>query len=236
LIEIQKSNKLNPIIRFRRYVGKSYLKQETYIDANGVEQTRSLPIFTIYILGYKLEEYDTPAILVDNVVIDTVSSKTFSVKNNFVQLLTHPCYILQIKRLRPDRKTRIEKFLAIFDQDKKADSKFILNLDEDSGDNEINEIIDYLHLAVEDEEMIRKLEFEEEIETEFVRIEDELENSQKREAEAKAREEEERRQKEEAKAKLHSTIKKLKISGMEVNEIAEITGETEEEILKILKS
>ncbi len=31
-----------------------------------------------------------------------------------------------------------------------------------------------------------------------------------------------------AKAKLHSTIKKLKISGIEVNEISEITGETEE--------
>ncbi len=48
--------------------------------------------------------------------------------------------------------------------------------------------------------------------------------------------EEKRRQKKEAKAKLHSTIKKLKISGMEVSDISDITGETVKEILKILKS
>jgi len=63
------------------------------------------------------------------------------------------------------------------------------------------------------------------------------EKEERRQKEEERRQkEEERRQKEEAKAKLHSTIKKLKISGMEVNEIADITGETEEEILKILKS
>jgi len=82
------------------------------------------------------------------------------------------------------------------------------------------------------EEEAKAMEKEERRQKEEERRQKEEERRQKEEA--KAREEEAKAREEEAKAKLHSTIKKLKISGMEVSDIAEITGETEEEILKIL--
>jgi len=235
LIEIQKSNKPDPIVRFRRYLGKNYLKQETYIDNQGQEQTAPLPIVTIYFLGYKLKEYDTPAILVNNVVTDTVSGSVLEVKNDFVQLLTHPSYILQIPRLRPQRKTRIEKFLSIFDQDKVSDSKYILNLEEKVGDADIDEVIDYLHLATEDDEMIRKLEFEEDVETEFLKLEDELEKAL-REKE-KALREKEKAQRETAEAQKQNTvlINTLLRAGHTHQEIATMISKTVEEIYELLK-
>jgi len=53
LIEIQKSKNPDPIMRFRRYLGKNYIKQETFINAEGKEETRPLPIITIYESGLK---------------------------------------------------------------------------------------------------------------------------------------------------------------------------------------
>ena len=47
LIEIQKSNSPDPVMRFRRYLGKNYIKQETFIDARGNESTEPQPINTI---------------------------------------------------------------------------------------------------------------------------------------------------------------------------------------------
>jgi len=49
-----------------------------------------------------------------------------------------------------------------------------LNIDEKAEDRDIFEIINHLHLATEDEEIIRKLEFEEDVENGFQKLEDEL--------------------------------------------------------------
>jgi len=178
LIEIQKSNNPNPIIRFRRYLGKNYIKQETIIDENGKEIIVSLPIITVYILGYKIPEYDTPAIIVNNQVKDAITKEEIQVKSEFVKMLTHPCYILQIERLRHERKSKLEKFLAIFDQTKKTDDDFILALEEiDNEEEDIELIKKYLNRATYNEEMIRMLELEEDVDFEFERLEKALEDS-----------------------------------------------------------
>jgi hypothetical protein len=228
LIELQKSNKPDPIMRFRRYLGKNYIRRETFINPRGIEETRVLPIITIYLLGYKLAEYDTPAILVNNVVTDTVNNRQINLKNEFVQLLTHPSYILQIERLKPVRRTKIEKFLAIFDQGKKTDEDFILDIEETEDEEDLKEIKQYLNRATQDEEMIRMLELEEDIDQEFGKLETELEL-------ARQREEEERKQKEEALDTIRKMIEKLHAKGVPVSEIATITGKPEGEIMKMLK-
>jgi len=95
-----------------------------------------------------------------------------------------------------------------FDQKKISESKFILNIDEKAEDRDIIEIINYLHLATEDEEIIRKLEFEEEVENGFQKLEDELAKERKQNEEAKAREEEAKTNEREATKKLASKMKK----------------------------
>ena len=62
LIEIQKSKYDTDIQRFRNYLGSNYISRKT-TDADGKPSYEpSLPIITIYILGYKLEEIDRLAV------------------------------------------------------------------------------------------------------------------------------------------------------------------------------
>ena len=145
LIEIQKSRHPDPINQFRRYLGKNYIRKESIINEKGKEEMVALPIHTIYILGYPVKDYDTPGLLVNNQVIDATTKEEIPYKNEFIQLLTHPSYILQTTRLRPERRTKLEKFLAIFDQSKKAEDDFSLRLDDDSDDADIMSITRYLN-------------------------------------------------------------------------------------------
>jgi hypothetical protein len=242
LIELQKSNKPDPVMRFRRYLGKNYIRRETFINPRGIEETRVLPIITIYLLGYKLAEYDTPAILVNNLVTDTVNNRQINLKNEFVQLLTHPSYILQIERLKPLRRTKIEKFLAIFDQGKKTDEDFILDIEETEDEEDLKEIKQYLNRATQDEEMIRMLELEEDIDQEFGKLETELELARQREeVERKQKEEAQQREKEaqqrekEAWQTISNMAKQLYPKGVPTSEIAAVTGKSDEEIKRMIK-
>jgi len=121
-------------------------------------------------------------------VIDSVTQKPIAIKNEFVELLTHPSYVLQIERLKPKRKTRIEKFLSIFDQHCKTDDDYLLEIDDTKLD-EFSEIINYLNLATQDEVILRQLEYEEDFEQGYVKLETELEKAKQHEEEAKQREE-----------------------------------------------
>jgi len=54
LIEIQKGKQAFDITRFGKYQGDNYIKQEVVIE-DGKEKKISLPILTIYFLGFNLE-------------------------------------------------------------------------------------------------------------------------------------------------------------------------------------
>lgn len=214
LIEIQKSKTPDPIIRFRRYLGKNYIRKESFVDTMGNEKEDVLPIITIYFLGYSLPEYDSPAIVVNNRVIDAVTKKPIEHKNRFVQLLTHPSYILQIGKVREERRTKIEKFLSIFDQEKQSDEKFILDFDEKAEpivtDPDFADIFTHLHHATLNEAMLDSLFYEEDYEEGIEKLEKELEEAQQREKNMLD--------------KLRSTALMLKNAGVPIDEIAKTTG------------
>lgn len=86
----------------------------------------------------------------------------------------------------------------------------------------------YLNRATQDEEMIRILELEEDIDQEFEKLETALDLARQREEEAL-------RQKEEALDTIRKMIKNLHVKGLSVSEIATITGKPEGEIKKMLK-
>jgi len=147
-------------------------------------------------LGYNLPDYDTPSLLVNNQVIDTTTKTLIPYKNEFVELLTHPSYILQINRLKPERKTKLEKFLSFFDQSNKTDEDFILDI-ENSSANEFSDIAEYLNIATLDEEIIRQLEYEEDYEESIEKLENQLDEERRQKEEERKQKEEERKQKEE---------------------------------------
>lgn len=240
LIEIQKSNKPDPIMRFRRYLGKNYIRKETIINKNGVEELVAIPIITIYILGYNMPEYNTPALKVNNQVIDLTTKKEESYKNEFIKLLTHPSFILQTERLREDRKTKIERFIAIFDQKTKTENDYILDVSDEEEDEDINQIKDYLHRATQDEEIILQLELEEDVEAEFEKMEKEKEEAKRKvkkakqkAKKAKQKAKEERSLKEEAKERIIELARTLKELNLSEKEIVRKTGLTKDEIEKL---
>ncbi len=67
LVEVQKYNSPDPIKRFRDYLGVNYSTTETIQTADG-EVEASLPLVTIYILGFNVTDVDCRIIKVDNLM------------------------------------------------------------------------------------------------------------------------------------------------------------------------
>ena len=54
LIELQKAKKFMDVMRFRRYLGDNYRKEDDVINDKGEPEKRPLPIVAIYFLGFRL--------------------------------------------------------------------------------------------------------------------------------------------------------------------------------------
>ena len=64
LIEVQKAKRQFSfeIARFRRYLGENYIKQELVPQLDGSQEKISLPITTIYFLGFRLNNIHVPVL------------------------------------------------------------------------------------------------------------------------------------------------------------------------------
>jgi hypothetical protein len=233
LIEVQKSRNPDPIMRFRRYLGKNYIEEETYINQKGEEVKGPLPIITIYFLGYSLPEYNNTALIVNNRIIDATTKEEIEKKNEFVELLTHLSYILQITKLPPQRRTKLERFLSFFDQSCKTDDDFVLDIEGDEL-QDLEDIANYLHKGTLDEDLLNSLAYEEDFDESVQKLEEQLTDLKQREAEerqqkqeAQQREAQALQEKKQAMLKLATKMKKY---GESVEDIMRETGLTKNEI------
>jgi predicted transposase/invertase (TIGR01784 family) len=141
--------------------------------------------------------------------------------------------------LPENRKTRLEKFLVLFNQAWCTQEPYIIDLQDIPG--EFEEIAQYLQGPVMSDSFRKQLEAEQEIDEIFDKQEAEyvkkIEKVEKEKKLAEQREKHERTEKErEKKEKLEVQIKaakKLKKLGLPVEEIAKITGLDTKEINKI---
>ncbi|MDR1338509.1 MAG: hypothetical protein LBK58_00360 [Prevotellaceae bacterium] len=112
LIEVQKSWDNMDVMRFRKYLGEQYARQEI-ID--GKETV--MPITTIYILGNKLPEIECPCVKIGRVNTDMRDHATVNAKSEFIELLTHDSYVIQAGRITDVRyTTNLDRLLSIFEQ------------------------------------------------------------------------------------------------------------------------
>jgi hypothetical protein len=162
LIEIQKTRKYIDLMRFRNYLGEHYKrKDEVYTDGGKLLET--LPIVTIYLLGFELKKIMSAAIKVNREYIDLVTHAVINAKDEFIEKLTHDCYVVQIPRIEGKLQTKLEKLLTIFEQkyfvDETGDVKeYNYPIDDD----DIKMIADALHFACTDPESRRRIEAERE--------------------------------------------------------------------------
>jgi hypothetical protein len=200
LIEVQKAKFHTDIERFRRYLGTQYASAENYeqgsAGSGGVCHRRAMPLFTIYILGHRLEHNgDVPVIRVNRVYTDNATGTNLTERDKFIESLTHDCAIIQVPALAGRRRDRLERMLAVFDQALiKPDNRHLLDVADTECPDESQVLIRRLARAVADKEVRQRMLVEDEIVTEF-------EERDRREDELKALAEEERRQKEAAEAR-----------------------------------
>lgn len=240
LIELQKSKLPTNILRFRNYLGLAYTQRiKAKHPLTQEEQDCALPIISIYILGYNVDDLPYVAVKIDRRGMDMSRHEEAPIQSEFINQLTHTCYVLQVLRLPEERRSRIEQFLTLFNQAWVMETRYIISLREVP--EEFKDIAEYLQRPLQEEATLAKLRAEEEMENYFAQQEAEKAFLQRLLNEARAHEEEERRQKEEERRQKEIAIgeareSKFKLArvllrmGMSVREVALETGLTEREV------
>ncbi len=158
LIEIQKAKNQIDLMRFRRYLAEQYKKEDTINNAKLI-----LPITTIYILGFKLPEIDTPCLKVERNYKDLVNNKIIEIRSSFVEKLTHESFIVQVERITDKYQTKLDKMLSVFEQTNFIDNDRITKQFKHATDlEEVKIITDILHYTGTDPDEKKKIEIEQE--------------------------------------------------------------------------
>lgn len=228
LIELQKSKLPTNVERFRNYLGLAYVQKKR----PNKPVVPALPIISIYILGYNIEDIPAVAVKVGLSIMDMASQEEMSIESDFIDLLTHTSYVLQVLRLPEQRRSRIEQFLTLFNQAWVMEHKYIIDLKEVP--EEFQDIAAYLQRPLLDEEILAQLLVEDEAESLFAIQEAERAELQEALKELRAKEQEAKAKEQEAVAKfLRNAIKLarlMKQHGASDVEIMEETGLSEEEL------
>jgi hypothetical protein len=178
LIEIQKAQFPTDVMRFRKYLGEQYKSEENKYTvkvprkqkgkAVEVEEDKAIPILSIYFLGYPLDHFRVPVIRVQRECYDDATNEKLQGQEEFIEVLTHDSYIIQIPYLKEDHQNEIEGMLSVFDQRKKTANSHVLNIKEEDYPEKYRSIIRRLQRAIvelaenakalaEKEELIRQL-------------------------------------------------------------------------------
>ncbi|MCI0471419.1 MAG: hypothetical protein L0Y73_07170 [Candidatus Aminicenantes bacterium] len=163
LIELQKSNLPPDILRFRRYLGEQYKKEDEVEDDEGIVSREGLPIITIYFLGYKISETLPGVIKVNRDYIDVLGGgKKIEERCDFIELLTHNSYVIQVPSLHVALKTELERVLSVFQQENFIGETYRLKRYEyDVSGELLGLILKQLQKAAADSELLKQIEEEE---------------------------------------------------------------------------
>jgi len=247
MVEVQKSPFKPAIGRFRKYVAEKYKHQSALPEtkSKGKKQkkqpTAYLPLKTIYFIEETFND-KLPGILHrQGKYINALDKKTFEgERDEFVELLNHDSWFIQLHQLPFDLKNRIIRILSVFTDwyRDKDDSRYINypnNDIEKIKDRLLRRIIHRLLAAAADEELKLQIELEIEYNDNFENLLTKLDSISKEKEEAKAREEEAKAREEEANKVLATAIINLLKAKMTVEQIALIMNLPAEKIKNIIE-
>jgi hypothetical protein len=181
LIEMQKTNLPNDIIRFRRYLGQKYRDEDEVILDNGKVKTGPLPIINIYLLGFYLSRTLPAVIKVDRRYIDVIHGVEITERNEFIECLSHDSYVIQIPALQMELKNRLEYVLSIFMQENFISKEnHLKDYRYETEDTLMKKILHKLQKAAGDREFLRQMEVEEMAYREYETLRTTIETSEKR--------------------------------------------------------
>ena len=179
IIELQKKKRVTDILRFRQYLGAMYQnKENTYtktvrISNADVEVIKARQIYCIYFLNYDIGLGNSPVIKVDRKTTDLATGEELHGKSEFIDGLSHLEWVVQVKyikdlkNLKERHKTELEELLSVFDQDNKAGSDHILEIDENLYPEKYRPIIRKLQEACSSPAVKEEMQKEDNYETEI---------------------------------------------------------------------
>ena len=169
LIELQKAKQFFDVMRFRRYLGENYKKEDAVLSDNGETEMRPLPIVTIYFLGFSLDNIKSAVVKINRDYRDVVTQEILQVKEEFAELLTHDSYLIQIRELVGKSRTKLEQVLRVFSPEFKTEDKHQLDFKGDLGEPLVRKMIERLGRAIASEEIREIMDVEDEIDRIFER-------------------------------------------------------------------
>ena len=172
LIEVQKSHFSDDVMRFRQYLGQSYADGRAYVTVRerGAERRRALPLLTIYFLGRRLPNTEATVLKVVRRYVDAVTGAELPAREDFVEALTHDCYVVQVPRLPKHRRNDLERLLAIFDQSLRTEDRHVLELDRAAIPDAYAPVLRRLQAAAADRAVANSMALEDEIVGEWTRM------------------------------------------------------------------
>ena len=115
LLEVHRAYFTDEAMRFREYLGRHYADRENYDE--GVDgRRRHRPLRAIYILGECLPRTEATVLKVTREYLDAVTGQRLAEREEFVEALSHDCWVVQVPLLAAQRRTDLERLLSVFDQ------------------------------------------------------------------------------------------------------------------------
>lgn len=162
LIELQKTDRPYDIQRFRNYLGEQYRKGDEVLNKNGLSSRATLPLITIYFLGFLISPTMPAVIKVNRQLIDLLAGKEIVERNDFIECLTHDCYVIQIPALKLEMKSRLEYVLSVFKQENFINNdRHLKDYRYETNDQLMKAILNQLTRAAGNKELIAQLDLEE---------------------------------------------------------------------------
>jgi hypothetical protein len=224
IIELQKANLGGNALRFRHYLAHRYQTtdlQEVSVGGKTRQRQVCLPIISVYLLGYLLEEAYPMAVSVKRGYFDAVTGEALHAvsRNDFIEQLTHDAFFIQIPKIHGQMGTELERVLLVFDQHRVVEGDIHrLEFDEEwvQGDPLMARILRALNRLQENPEMEKLMTLEDiylfeqrELAEEAEWAREELRAQRKQLEEEQKRREEEQKRREEAEREIQRLRKLL---------------------------
>ena len=186
LIEVQKVSADEEEERFRLYLGLNYIEKVPFLSKKGETKFTSYPITTIYFLGFRLKHVKVPILKVARGYYNAVTNEKLTVKEDFIEKLSHDMYAIQIPRLKMAAQTELEKVLDIFNAEKyKTSDSRILEYTGDISDPNVERIVKHLGRAIiKDGKLLNQMLMEELLAEQWNRQQQQRKNAEKAKADA----------------------------------------------------
>lgn len=170
LIELQKAKQAFDVMRFRRYLGDNYRKEDDVLNDKGEPEKLPLPIITIYFLGFPLNSIQSGVVKINREYRDVVTQEILDIKEDFVELLTHDSYLIQVRKLAKAARNKLERVLHIFSPIYQSTTdKHQLDFKGDTNDPLVKKMVDRLGRAIASEEIRDLMDVEDELDRIFER-------------------------------------------------------------------